>query len=122
MSGTDIALIAIGIVAGALSGLVGIGGGVILVPALVLLLGFSQKSAQGTTLAMLALPVGIFAVLAYFRQGYVHVRATGFLALGFLLGAALSALYAVRVPEHTLVRIFGGVLLVLAAKMLILGK
>ena len=122
MSGTDLALIAIGAVAGVLSGMVGVGGGIIMVPALVLLLGFSQKHAQGTTLAMLVLPVGIFAVLTYFRHGYVNVRAAGWLAMGFMVGAAISALYAVRLPEHTLSRVFGAVLLLIAAKLLILGR
>ncbi|HEX7963907.1 MAG TPA: sulfite exporter TauE/SafE family protein [Candidatus Saccharimonadales bacterium] len=122
MSGTDLVLIAIGTVAGVLSGMVGVGGGIIMVPALVLLLGFSQKHAQGTTLAMLVLPVGIFAVLAYFRHGYVNVRAAGWLAVGFMVGAAISALYAVRLPEHTLSRVFGAVLLLIAAKLLILGR
>lgn len=115
-------LIAIGLTAGTLAGLVGIGGGIILVPALVLLLGFSQKSAQGTTLAMLMLPVGAFAVLTYLRAGYVNLRAAGLLAVGFVVGAAISALYAVKLPEATIARVFGTVLLLIAAKMLLWGR
>ena len=92
-----------------------------MVPALVLLLGFGQKQAQGTTLAMLVLPVGIFAALTYFRAGYVNVRAAAWLTAGFVVGAAISALYAVKVPDHTLARVFGGLLLLVAAKLLILG-
>ncbi|HSX34924.1 MAG TPA: TSUP family transporter [Candidatus Saccharimonadales bacterium] len=122
MSGTDIALIAIGAVAGVLSGLVGVGGGIIMVPALVLLLGFGQKHAQGTTLAMLLLPVGLFAVMHYYRHGYVNVKASLWLAVGFAIGAAISAAYAVKLPDHTIARIFGGLLLVIAAKMLIMGR
>jgi uncharacterized protein len=121
MAATDLLLILIGIAAGALSGLVGVGGGIVIVPALVLLLGFSQKHAQGTTLAMLVLPVGIFAALTYFRAGYVNLRAAGWLAVGFLAGAAISASYAVKLPEHSMARIFGGVLLVIAAKLLVFG-
>jgi uncharacterized membrane protein YfcA len=121
MSGTDIVLILIGALAGALSGLVGVGGGIIMVPALVLLLGFTQKHAQGTTLAMLAVPVGIFAVATYFRAGYVNVKAAAWLGLGFLVGAAISSHFAVRLPEHTMARVFGGVLLAIAAKLLIFG-
>lgn len=121
MTATDLFLIIIGATAGALSGLVGVGGGIVMVPALVLLLGFSQKHAQGTTLAMLVLPVGIFAALTYYRAGYVNLKAAGWLAVGFLVAAAISAHYAVKLPEHTMARVFGGVLLVIAAKLLIMG-
>jgi uncharacterized membrane protein YfcA len=122
MSGTDLVLILIGVVAGVLSGLVGVGGGIVMVPALVLLLGFTQKHAQGTTLAMLAVPVGIFAVITYYRAGYVNVKAALWLGLGFLVGAAISSHYAVRMPEQTMARLFGGVLLVIAAKLLLFGR
>jgi len=121
MTTTDLVLIIIGVAAGVLSGLVGVGGGIVMVPALVLLLGFSQKHAQGTTLAMLVLPVGIFAALTYYRAGYVNLKAAGWLAIGFLVGAAISAHYAVKLPEHTMARVFGGVLLAIAAKLLIMG-
>ena len=119
---STILLVLIGLVAGAFSGLVGVGGGIIIVPALVLLLGFSQKNAQGTTLMMLALPVGALAAATYFKAGYVHVKAALLLALGFIVGAAVSAHFAVKLPEHTMTRVFGGVLLVVAAKLLLFGK
>jgi uncharacterized membrane protein YfcA len=122
MSGTDSALIMLGALSGVLSGLVGVGGGIVMVPALVLMLGFGQKEAQGTTLAMLVLPVGIFAVLTYFRAGYVNVRAAGWLAAGFAVGATISALYAIKLPAHTIARVFGAVLLAVAAKLLIMGR
>jgi uncharacterized membrane protein YfcA len=122
MSGTDVLLIGIGALAGGLSGMVGVGGGIILVPALVLLLGFSQKTAQGTTLAMLVLPVGIFAVLTYLKAGYVNVRAAGMLAAGFLVGAAISAMYAVKLPDHTIARVFGAVLMAIAVKLLFFAR
>jgi uncharacterized protein len=118
----DILLIVIGGLAGLLSGLVGVGGGIVIVPALVLLLGFSQKSAQGTTLAMLMLPVGIFAALAYFKAGHVHFRASLFIALGFLLGALIGAYFALKMPEHTLTRVFGALLLAISVKLLVWGK
>src|SRR2546421_12534057 len=122
MTITGILLMLIGAAAGVLSGMVGVGGGIIMVPALVLLLGFSQKHAQGTTLAMLVLPVGIFATLAYFRAGYVNVKAALWLGIGFLVGAAISSHFAVKLPEHTMGRVFGGVLLVIAAKLLIFSR
>lgn len=122
MTIVELVLIAIGILAGALSGLVGVGGGIIMVPALVMLLGFTQKSAQGTTLAMLMLPVGIFAALTYYRAGHVNIKAALFIAIGFLVGALVGSQYALRLPDHTLTRLFGGLLLVVALKLLIWGR
>jgi uncharacterized membrane protein YfcA len=119
---TDVLLIIIGIAAGVLSGLVGVGGGMIIVPALVMLLGFAQKTAQGTTLAMLLLPVGIFAAAIYYRAGLVNVRAAGWLAAGFVVGAFLGARYALHIPGATLSRLFGAILVGVGLKLLLLGK
>ncbi len=121
MTGMDLVLIAIGITAGALSGLVGVGGGIIIVPSLVLLAGFSQKHAQGTTLAMLCMPVALLAALTYYRAGYVNLKAALWIGAGFLIGAFVGSHYAIKMPEHTVTRVFGGVLLVVAAKLLVLG-
>ena len=118
----DVFLILTGLIAGALSGMVGVGGGIVIVPVLVLLFGFSQKHAQGTTLAMLAMPVGILAAATYFKAGYVEVKATLWLAVGFVIGALVGAHYAIRLPEHAIARIFGAVLLVVALKILVLGR
>jgi uncharacterized membrane protein YfcA len=118
----DVFLILIGIAAGVLSGLVGVGGGMIIVPALVMMLGFAQKTAQGTTLAMLLLPVGIFAAAIYYRAGLVNVRAAGWLALGFVAGAYLGARYALHIPSAVLGRIFGAVLVGVGLKLLLIGK
>ena len=122
MPGVDIVLILIGLVAGALSGMVGVGGGIIIVPALVMLLGFTQKNAQGTTLAMLMVPVGVFAALTYYRAGHMNIKAAMFIGLGFLIGALIGAQYAVKLPEHTMTRLFGGLLLAVGIKFLIMGK
>jgi uncharacterized membrane protein YfcA len=122
MNTTDMLLILTGLVAGFLSGMVGVGGGIIIVPALVLLFGFSQKHAQGTTLMMLAMPVGILAAFTYFKAGFVEVKAALWLALGFVFGALIGAHYAVRVPELVMARVFGGLLLAVAAKLLIFGR
>ena len=118
----EIILIAIGLAAGVLSGMVGVGGGIIIVPALVMLLGFTQKNAQGTTLAMLMVPVGIFAAMTYYRAGHMNIKAALFIGLGFLVGALIGAQYAVCLPEHTMTRIFGGLLLAVGMKFLIMGK
>lgn len=118
----DILLVLVGCIAGLLSGMVGIGGGVIIVPVLVLLFGFSQKHAQGTALAMLTLPVCFVAAATYFKAGYVELKAALWLALGYLVGALLSSRYALNMPEHTIARVFGGVLLAIGVKMLIFGR
>jgi uncharacterized membrane protein YfcA len=122
MSMTDVLLILAGLVAGFLSGMVGVGGGVILVPILVLLFGFGQKEAQGTTLAMLMLPVGVLAAITYYKAGYVHIKAALWIAAGFIVGAYLGSHYAVRLPEHTVTRIFGGLLLAVGVKLFFFTK
>jgi uncharacterized membrane protein YfcA len=113
-----IAYLILGILAGTLSGLVGIGGGVIIVPALVFLFGFSQHSAQGTTLALMVPPIGILAAWTYYRQGQVDLKIAGFVCLGFLLGGLLGARFATGLSNVMLERIFGIALLLIAMKML----
>jgi len=111
--------ITLGLAAGALSGLIGIGGGVIIVPALVFLFHFSQHRAEGTTLAMLIPPVGILAVMPYFRNGYVDIRTAGLICLGFVFGGWAGGHFANTLQAATLQRVFGAVLMVIAARMLL---
>ena len=108
----------IGLVAGIASGLVGIGGGIIVVPCLVLICGFSQHLAQGTTLAMLIPPIGILAVLAYYRQGQVNIPVAAFLCLGFILGGLIGGKIAVNLPEDVLRKVFGFCLMAVAGYMI----
>lgn len=114
-------LIVLGLVAGTLSGLIGIGGGVIIVPALVFLFHFTQHRAEGTTLALLIPPVGILAVLPYYRQGHVDIRAAGFICVGFLFGGLIGGHTANLLSNVALQRLFGLVLLAISVRML-LGK
>jgi uncharacterized membrane protein YfcA len=114
-----LAFIALGLVAGALSGMIGLGGGVFIVPALVLLFGFSQHRAEGTTLALLIPPIGILAVLPYFKSGWVDVRAAGLICVGFVLGGWLGGQLATGVSEVVLRRIFASALLVIATRLLL---
>src|ERR1700712_4232000 len=93
-------VILIGIVAGMLSGLVGIGGGLVVVPALVYFLGMSQQSAQGTSLALILLPVGILAVMAYYKQGQVNVKVVGLLAIGFVAGSYFGSKIALSISQE----------------------
>jgi uncharacterized membrane protein YfcA len=100
-----------GVVVGVASGLLGIGGGIVLVPGLIWLFGFSQPEAQGTSLAVLIPPVGIFAALVYYRHGYVRLPVVGAVAAGFLVGAYLGAKLVPYAPLDWLRLAFGGVLL-----------
>lgn len=108
----------LGLVAGILSGLIGIGGGILIVPALVFLFGFSQHQAQGTTLALLVPPIGILAAYEYYRHGYVNVKIAAFICAGFVLGGLLGARMATGISETMLSRIFGVALLIIAIKMI----
>lgn len=118
---TFVVLILLGSLAGVTSGLIGIGGGIIIVPALVLFFGFSQQMAQGTTLALMVPPLGILAAWTYYRQGYVDIKTAGLICLGFLIGSILGADLAIRLPTEILTRSFGAILVVIGLKMLILG-
>ena len=121
MNNLVIAYLGLGLLAGVLSGIVGIGGGIIIIPALVFLFGFSQHMAQGTTLALLVPPVGILAAWMYYRQGYVNLNAALFICLGFFIGGFFGGLLGSHLPALLLRRIFGAGLLLLSLKM-ILGK
>jgi uncharacterized membrane protein YfcA len=108
----------LGLIAGALSGLIGIGGGIIIVPTLVFLFGLSQHQAQGTTLALLVPPIGILAAWMYYKQGYVDLKIAAFIALGFFFGSLFGAKIATGLSNVVLERIFGVALLIIALKMI----
>ena len=109
----------LGLTAGAFSGVVGIGGGIIIVPALVLFFGMSQHLAQGTTLAIMVPPIGILAAWTYYNQGYVDIKVALLVAAGFLIGGLIGAKLAVYLPNHVLKKIFAFVLFAIGIKMLV---
>ncbi|WP_224982886.1 sulfite exporter TauE/SafE family protein [Geomonas agri] len=113
------ALIFLGLVAGTLSGLIGIGGGVIIVPALVFLFGLSQQAAQGTTIALMIPPIGILAAWTYYQKGFVDIKIAALVCLGFVVGGFFGAKLATSVSSVMLEKIFGGVMLLIALKMLL---
>ncbi len=119
---TVLLLILIGLAAGILSGMIGIGGGIIIVPALVLVLGFSQQQAQGTSLGLLLLPVGILAVLNYYKQGYIDIKVVGIMCVSFVVGGWLGSKISLSLPQETVKKIFAVVLLLVAGKMLFFDK
>ena len=110
--------IILGLIAGTLSGLIGIGGGIIIIPALVFLKGFSQHLAQGTTLALMVPPVGILAAWTYYKNGHVDLRVALLICLGFFIGGFWGAKFANVIPSITLEKIFGVALLVISLKMI----
>ena len=115
-------LLLLGLGAGILSGMVGVGGGIIIVPGLVFLLGFSQKMAQGTSLAVLLLPVGILAVMQYYKSGFVDVRSVGIIAIAFLVGGFFGSKIAIMLPADSVKKIFAILLLLISIKMLFFDK
>jgi len=114
-----IGYIVLGLAAGVLSGLLGLGGGIILVPALLFIFGFSQHAAQGTTLALMVPPIGILAAWTYYKQGNVNIPAAAFICLGFVLGGLFGAKIAVTLQGVLLRRLFGVAFLVVAVRMII---
>lgn len=101
----------IGLVAGVLSGMFGIGGGIVIVPALIVLASFSLPMASGTSLAALLLPVGIFACLQYYKAGYLSIKTSGVIALGLLGGVYFGAELALSMDQTILKMIYGMFLL-----------
>jgi uncharacterized protein len=115
-------LLLLGIIAGYFSGLVGIGGGVIIVPALVLLFGFTEHTAQGTTLALLIPPIGILAVLSYYQKGYVDIKTAIIIAMGFFIGGYIGGKMAIGLSESFLKKAFAVTLIAIGVKMLFFNK
>ena len=119
--GKIISYLLLGLAAGILSGLVGIGGGILIVPVLVFLFGFSQQQAEGTTLALLVPPIGILAAWTYYKHGFVEIRVAAIIAAGFIVGSFLGARYATGLSNDMLGKIFGAFLVLVGLKM-IFGK
>lgn len=111
-------ILIIGLFAGVLSGMVGVGGGIIIVPALVFFLGFSQHTAQGTSLGLLLLPAGILAVLNYYKAGHVDIKVVGLLAISFIVGGYLGSKWSLSLPQDTVKKIFAIFLFYTAFKMI----
>jgi uncharacterized membrane protein YfcA len=106
------------LIAGTFSGLIGIGGAIIIIPSLVLLFGLSQHTAQGTTLALMVLPIGLLAAWTYYKQGFVDFKIAGLICLGFFFGGLVGAKFATGIPEDILRKIFGVILLAASLKMI----
>ena len=117
-----IILLIIGLAAGVLSGMVGVGGGLIIVPALVFFMAFSQKQAQGTSLGILLLPVGILGVLQYYKNGFIDFKVVLMVSVGFVFGAFLGSRLAIVLPVSILKKTFAIFMIATACKMLFFDK
>ncbi len=113
-----IIVLVIGLMAGIVSGALGVGGGIIIVPSLIFFLGFSQHMAQGTSIAILMLPTGILAVMQYYKNGYVDVKVALLLMLLFVVGAYFGSLVSLSLPDKVLKKIFGIFMLLVSLKMI----
>jgi len=111
-------LIVIGIITGFMAGMLGIGGAIIMIPALVFFLGLTQQMAQGTSLAVMLPPIGILAAYNYYQAGQVNLKFALILAAAFLVGSYFGSKLAINIPQPVLKKIFGVLLLLVAAKML----
>ena len=118
MSGATFLILAIiGLAAGFLGGMIGLGGAIILIPAMVMFLSMDQRMAQGTTIAIMLPPIGIFAAFNYYKAGYVNIKYALVIAIVFTIGGYLGSKVALNVPVTVLKKIFAVVLVLIAAKM-----
>jgi uncharacterized membrane protein YfcA len=115
---TLVVLIFIGLAAGVLGGMFGVGGGLIIVPALVILLSFGPKEAQGTSVAVMLPPIGILAAMNYYKSGYLNIKYALIIALAFIVGGYFGSKLAIAIPDAVGKKLFAGFMILTAAKML----
>ncbi len=118
----NLILLGVGLVAGVFSGMFGIGGGIVIVPALLFFLKMNQLQATGTSLAALIPPVGLLGAFEYYRGGYINVKFAALIAIGLFIGAVFGAKLMIGLPPATAKRIYAVFLLAIGARMLISGK
>lgn len=118
---TILILILIGLAAGVLSGFVGIGGGIVIVPSLIYILGMSQFEAQGTSVLLMLPPIGILAVMNYYRADAMNWKYAGVIAVAFVLGGYFGSKLSLKLDETLVKLIFGLIMLFVAVKMIISG-
>ncbi|MBL7912788.1 MAG: sulfite exporter TauE/SafE family protein [Bacteroidia bacterium] len=115
-------LVLIGLVAGGLGGMIGLGGGIILIPALILIMKLDQQTAQGTSIAIMLPPIGLFAVYNYYKAGYVNIKYAMIIASAFMVGGYFGSMLALKLSPDLMRKVFSVVLVVIAIKMLFSGK
>lgn len=112
-------VILIGLAGGTASGLLGIGGAVIMIPALVLIAGFDQHTAQGTTLCAMVPPIGLLAAIEYYRAGYADIKIAVIISAAFIIGAYFGSKVAITISPYLLKKVFGFVLLAISIKIIV---
>jgi len=115
---TLIILALVGLLAGFISGSMGVGGGIIIVPALVFFLGFTQHQAQGISLGMMLAPIGLLAFINYYREGYTNLKYSLLLLAVFFIGSYIGSRIAVHLPAAALKKVFGGLMLLAGVRMI----
>lgn len=115
---THLAFVLLGVVAGVMSGIFGIGGGLIIIPVLIYFFGFSQHQAQGTTLAIMIPPVGLLAAWVYYKNGYINIPIALYVCAGFIIGGFIGAKCATGLPNDIMTKLFGVFLLLVSVHMI----
>lgn len=110
----------LGLITGILSGVLGIGGAIVIIPALVFFFGLSQHTAQGTTLALMVPPIGLLAAWTYYKSGFVDLKIAALICIGFFFGGLIGAQFATEIPDQLLRKIFGVVLLLISLRMILI--
>lgn len=105
--------------AGVLSGVIGIGGGIVIVPAAVFLLGLTQLQAQGISLGVLIMPVGVLAVMNYYKAGHLNFNYSIIIGLGFIVGGFIGSKISLSMSQELIRKVFAGVLILIAVRMLV---
>jgi uncharacterized membrane protein YfcA len=118
---TVLILIAIGLMTGVFGGIFGVGGAIIMIPALVFFLSVDQHTAQGTSLAVMLPPIGLFAAYNYYKAGQVNIWYAVIIAVTFMIGGYFGSMIALKLPENLMKKIFG-IFLILTALKLIFSK
>ncbi|MEN8927255.1 MAG: TSUP family transporter [Flavobacteriales bacterium] len=118
---TVVYLVLIGVLAGIVSGFIGIGGGIIIVPGLIYLVGLTQIQAQGTSLALMLPPIGILAFMHYYKEGNVDLKVAGIVAVTFIIGGYFGAKLAHKIDQNIVKIAFGVLMILIAIKMIYSG-
>ncbi|MDD2964637.1 MAG: sulfite exporter TauE/SafE family protein [Bacteroidales bacterium] len=119
---TFILLIVIGLIAGIFSGMVGLGGGIVIIPALIYLLGVDQHTAQGTSLALMLPPIGLLAAINYYKAGAINLTYAAIIAVAFFIGGYFGSGFALSLPENVIRKVFAVFIILMGIRMLFGGK